>query len=348
MVGLGYLYRKNKTLYGFFMNNQESIRLPGIGEVTQDSGFIKLEQCSDGFYREGKEGVVCIYATGDKKVEFISFEDRTIAYVKSAMGYPAYYPVPEVKIEKPLKAVLMDLDGTTVRSEEFWIWIIQQTTASLLGNPKFELEDADLPYVSGHSVSEHLKYCVNKYCPDKTVEEARGYYFEHTHREMQAILEGHGREGAFTPSPGIKDFLLELKGMGVKLGLVTSGLYEKAYPEILDAFHTLGMGKPEDFYDSFITAGFPLRKGSCGTLGELSPKPHPWLYAEVARVGLGLDFSHRHSIVGIEDSSAGISSIRLAGFAAIGIKDGNIIQGGTLGLCNHYCDTFEEILAVLK
>ena len=46
----------------------------------------------------------------------------------------------------------MDLDGTSVRSEEFWIWIIEKTTASLLDNPKFQLEDADIPFISGHSV----------------------------------------------------------------------------------------------------------------------------------------------------------------------------------------------------
>jgi len=321
--------------------------IPGIGQLNENSGLIKIEQCSDGFYKTGGGGVRQILSTGDKKVEFIIFEDRTIAYVKSLMGYPAYYPVPDVKIEKPLKAVLMDLDGTTVRSEEFWIWIIQLTTASLLGKPEFELEEADISFVSGHSVSEHLTYCVEKYCPEKTVEEARTFYFEHTHREMEAIMQGKGRKNAFTPSAGIKEFLLELKSKGVKLGLVTSGLYEKAYPEILSAFKTLGLGKPDDFYDAIITAGFPLRKGSCGTLGELSPKPHPWLYAEVCRVGLGLEFSERHHIAGIEDSGAGIASIRLAGFAAIGIKDGNIIEGGTLGLCNHFCDSFEEILKIL-
>ena len=321
--------------------------IPGIGQLYENSGLIKIAECSDGFYKTGDGGVRQILSTGDKKVEFIIFEDRTIAYVKSLMGYPAYYPVPDVKIEKPLKAVLMDLDGTTVRSEEFWIWIIQLTTASLLGKPEFELEEADISFVSGHSVSEHLTYCVEKYCPDKTVEQARSFYFEHTHREMEAIMQGKGRKNAFTPSAGIKEFLLELKSKGVKLGLVTSGLYEKAYPEILSAFETLGIGKPDDFYDAIITAGFPLRKGSCGTLGELSPKPHPWLYAEVCRVGLGLEFSERHHTVGIEDSGAGIASIRLAGFAAIGIKDGNIIEGGTLGLCNHFCDSFEEILKIL-
>jgi beta-phosphoglucomutase len=288
------------------------VDIPGIGLITKDSGFIPMQKCSDGVFEVGKDGVISVTATGDRKVEFVSFDDHSLAYVKSAMGYPAYYPVHGVEMKKPVKAVLMDLDGTTVRSEEFWVWIIRKTTASLLGNPKFDLEEADLPYVSGHSVSEHLKYCIKKYCPEKTVEDARNYYFEHTHHEMDEIMNGRGKKGAFTPSPGIKEFLYELKSMKVKIGLVTSGLYEKAYPEILSAFDTLGMGDPKDFYDCIITAGFPLRKGEAGTLGELSPKPHPWLYAETCRVGLGIEFADRNSVIGIEDSGAGVCSIRLA------------------------------------
>lgn len=324
------------------------VNIPGIGTITKESGFISLERCSDGVFVVGKEGVVSITATGDKKVEFIAFEDHTLAYVKSAMGYPAYYPVHNVALQKPVKAVLMDLDGTTVRSEEFWIWIIQKSIASLLDNPGFQLEESDLPYVSGHSVSEHLKYCVQKYCPEKTVEEARDYYFAHTHHEMDEIMKGRGKKGAFTPSPGIKDFLLELKAMNMKLGLVTSGLYEKAYPEILSAFNTLQMGDPKDFYDCIITAGFPLRKGEVGTLGELSPKPHPWLYAETCRVGLGIGFEDRNSVIGIEDSGAGVCSIRLAGYPTIGIGGGNIIESGTKELCTGYFETFEEILKFIK
>lgn len=324
------------------------VRIPGIGEISDRSGFIPLKECSDGVFTVGGNGVVSITATGDKKVEFIAFESHSLAYVKSKMGYPAYYPVHPVTLKKPVKAVLMDLDGTTVRSEEFWIWIIQMTVASLLGNPGFELEEQDMPYVSGHSVSEHLTYCINKYCPGKTVEEARSSYFTHTHREMDEILKGRGRKGAFTPSPGIKEFLLELKNMKVKIGLVTSGLYEKAYPEILSAFDTLDMGDPKDFYDSIITAGFPLRKGESGTLGELSPKPHPWLYAETCRVGLGIDFDDRNSVIGIEDSGAGVCSIRLAGYPVIGIGGGNIVESGTKELCSYYCNSFDEILNIIR
>lgn len=324
------------------------VDIPGLGRISDDSGFISLKKCSDSVFEVGKDNVASITATGDKKVEFIAFGNNSLAYVKSAMGYPAYYSVYPVEIKKPIKAVLMDLDGTTVRSEEFWIWIIQKTCASILENPGFELEEEDLPYISGHSVSEHLKYCIRKYCPQRTVEEARELYFMHTRNEMSEIMKGRGKKGAFTPSPGIKEFLMELKGMGIKLGLVTSGLYEKAYPEILSAFNTLGMGDPKEFYDCIITAGFPLRKGEVGTLGELSPKPHPWLYAEICRVGLGLEFADRNSVIGIEDSGAGVCSIRLAGYPTIGVAGGNIMESGTKDLCNYYCESFEEILNVIK
>lgn len=322
--------------------------IPDLGTFDETSGLKKIDKCTDGVFAKGEKGVTNVYATGDGKVEFVCFEDSTIAYVASAIGYPAYYKVKPVAVQAPIKAVLMDLDGTSVRSEEFWIWIIEQTTASLLGDPDFRMEEADLPFVSGHSVSEHLQYMIDKYCPDKTLEEARKYYFEHTHREMDAIMQGKGKAGAFTPSLRLKEFLLALKDMGVKIGLVTSGLYEKAYPEIKSAFDTLEMGDPKDFYDSIISAGFPLMKGSVGTLGELSPKPHPWLYAETGAVGLGIAEADRCHVLGIEDSGAGVCSVRLAGYVTIGFDGGNINGSGTRALCNEYFDNFDQILDYIK
>lgn len=318
--------------------------IPGIGPVGPDSGLIRLDASSDGLFHAGEGGVVSVTATGDGKVAFIAFADRTLAYVGSSMGYPAYYPLHPVEIRKPVKAVLMDLDGTSVHSEAFWIWMIQQTVGSLLGDSGFTLKPEDMPYVSGHSVSEHLRYCIGKYVPGATVEEGRRLYFAHTHREMRAISEGGGQQDAFTPAPGLKEFLLTLKGKGVKIALVTSGLYEKAWPEIVSAFNTMGLGDPRLFYDAIITAGFPLRNGEAGTLGELSPKPHPWLYAEACRVGLGIPFEERHAVVGIEDSGVGVCSIRLAGLAAIGVTGGNIEGSGVKALCSHYGESLSEIL----
>lgn len=312
------------------------------------SGLISVTRTCDDVFKVGNDGVIAVETLEDKKVEFITFDSgKQLALVKSAMGYPAYYPVHNVEIEKPLQAVLMDLDGTTVHSEQFWMWIIEKTMSSLLGYPKFKLVSEDEPYVSGHSVSEHLQYCISKYCEDKSIEEARQWYFKHTHYEMKEIMEGRGKKGAFMPSPGIKDFLYMIKDQGIKIGLVTSGLYEKAWPEILSAFQSLGIGDPNEFYDAIITAGHAIRKGSPGTLGELSPKPHPWLYAEAARIGLGIPFEERSRVVGIEDSGAGVVSILLAGFAPIGVGGGNIIESGAQGLCSHFVSDLAEITPVL-
>ena len=325
----------------------ENDQVVGGGALGCVEGLIRLQTGGEGRFRVGAEGVREILTTADRKVEFVLYDRHTYAWVRSEMGYPALYPVLPVRIERPVRAVLMDLDGTSIHSEAFWIWIIEQATAGLLGDPGFRLEQADEPFVSGHSVSEHLQHAINKYCPDKTVEEARGIYFQTTRREMQEILAGRGRPGAFRPAPGLKEFLLALRSREIKIGLVTSGLHEKAWPEIVSGFKTLGMGDPKDFYDAIITAGFPLGKGQAGTLGELSPKPHPWLYAEVARVGLGIDVADRHTVVGLEDSAAGVVSIRLAGFAAIGMTGGNLIQAGAEPLTHTMCDNFDEVLAAI-
>ena len=326
------------------MVNENSINIP---DICMDTGFVPLDKTSDGRFVSGENGVRNIASPYDAKVEFVIWDDHTLACVKSSMGYPAYYPVHSAKVERPVKAVLMDLDGTSVHSEEFWIWIIQITVSSLLNKPDFELEDSDLPHVSGHSVSEHLQYCISKYCPEKTVEEGRKYYFEHTRHEMREIMEGRGRENAFTPAPGLKEFLLALKKRGIKIALVTSGLYEKAWPEILSAFKTLEMGDPKDFYDTIITAGVQPGHARSGTLGELESKPHPWLYAEAARVGLGIPFEQRHSVIGLEDSSAGVVALRLAGFAVVGMSGGNIEQSGVKSLTNYYCSNFKDLLSFI-
>ena len=227
------------------------------------------------------------------------------------------------------------------------MWVIEQTTARLLGNPGFKREAEDEPFISGHSVSEHLKYMIDKYDKGASLELARQYYFEIVNHEMDEILKGRGKQDAFTPAPGLKEFLLNVKKEGIKIGLVTSGLYEKTMPEIISAFKQLDMGDPVDFYDAIITAGQALRKGQTGTLGELSPKPHPWLYAETARVGLGIPFENRHKVIGIEDSSAGVVSIKLAGFSCVGISGGNIEQSGMGDMCDYRIDRLSEMLDII-
>jgi len=319
----------------------------GFKNKPELEGLSEIAVSESGMFEAGKDGVKRILVPGDKKCEFISYNDKTLCYVKSAMGAPAIYPLADPEYCGKAKALLMDLDGTSVKSEHFWMWIIEQSMARLIGKPRFQLEAADEPHVSGHSVSEHLQYCIDKYCPGKPLSEARTHYFDVTEYEMNEILEGRGKDGAFTPAENLKEFLYEVKGKGIKIGLVTSGLYNKAFPEILSAFKTLNMGDPLEFYDCIITAGFALKKGQCGTLGELAPKPHPWLYSETAKIGLGLTDDNKNAILGVEDSSAGIISIRLAGYTAIGLTDGNIQKSGVQSLCNKEIDKLEELLKII-
>lgn len=90
--------------------------IPDLGTFDENCGFVDIGKCSDGCFEKGVNGVVNVYATGDRKVEFICFENHTLAYVLSSIGYPAYYKLKPVEVNKPIKAVLMDLDGTSVKS----------------------------------------------------------------------------------------------------------------------------------------------------------------------------------------------------------------------------------------
>ena len=102
------------------------------------------------------------------------------------------------------------------------------------------------------------------------------------------------------------------------------------------------MGDPVDFYDAIITAGTPFKKGQTGTLGELPIKPHPWLYAETGRFGLGIPFEERDRVIAIEDSGAGVCSARLAGYTTVGIGGGNILSSGTRDFCNYFENSLTE------
>lgn len=323
---------------------KNNITVTGLGAIPADTDLIEIPATADGLYKAGEDGVITVLSTGDKKVEFVVYKGKTMAFVPSVTGYSAYYPVYEVSAEAPKKAILMDLDGTSVKSEEFWMSIIEASFARLIKNPKFTLEAADSPFVAGHSVSEHLTYCIEKYCPGQSLEAARQIYYETVDYELGEIMAGRGRKGAFTPTEGLKDFLYELKARNVKIGLVTSGLYEKAMPEIISAFDTLNMGDPLDFYDAIITAGNAFKGRQTGNMSELPIKPHPWVYTETGVYGLHIPFEERHTALAVEDSGAGVCAARLAGYYTVGLTGGNIIKSGTRALCGDYVQSFEEIL----
>lgn len=277
-------------------------------------------------------------------VEFLE-KDGSVFGRLSNSGVSVDYALRPVSLQGQTEAVLMDLDGTTVTSEEFWIYVIERTMQELLGNARFALEEVDVPFVSGFTTADHLTYCIQKYSPKQNLVKAIEIYHKIAKFELDEILAGGGRSDAFKPMQGLKEFLYALKAKGIKIGLVTSGLDYKAIPEIVAVFRELNMGNPLDFYDSIITGGHRKDTGEYGTLGEIAAKPHPWVYTEIAYMGLKIKDPTR--VLGIEDSAAGVMALRFAGFPVVGLNGGNIAQSGLDCLCCKKVDKLEEILKLL-
>lgn len=257
----------------------------------------------------------------------------------------ASYLVKDVEFRPHAEAILMDLDGTTLDSEDFWVYIIQTTIAKLIGNEKFTLEAADEPFVSGYTTVEHLRYCIGKYCPDKKIEDANAIYHVTAKEELEKVLDGSGNVNAFRPKPDLKEFLTEVKARKIKIGLATSGLKYKAIPEIVSVFRQINLGDPLEFYDGIITGGDRKNTREYGTIGEIASKPHPFIYSELAYMGLGI--KNPDKVVGIEDSSAGVLSLRFAGFPVIGLNCGNIQKSGLDGFCHAKADCLTDILKLI-
>ena len=258
-------------------------------------------------------------------------------------GVEATYPIPEVKFRPKAEILLMDLDGTTVKSEEFWMYLMQLTVRRVMKDDGFCFREEDIPHIAGFSTYEHLEYCIKKYKIDCSVAVANEIYHKIAKFELNEILEGRGNAGAFKPREGLKAFLTGAKERGIKIGLATSGLFYKAVPEIVSAFRTLDMGDPVRFYDAVITGG-SRKRGEYGTVGELAAKPHPWGYLELANSFGQYD---REKIVVLEDSSAGVLSARLAGLPVIGFRDGNLLKSKMDDLCLATVNDFADVERII-
>ena len=69
----------------------------------------------------------------------------------------------------------------------------------------------------------------------------------------------------------------------------------------------------------------------------------PWVLLTQA----GIPFEERESVIGIEDSGAGVCAIRLAGFVTVGMEGGNIRESGTQAMCQHWCASLSNVLDLI-
>ena len=88
--------------------------------------------------------------------------------------------------------IRMDLDGTSVKSEEFWISRIEKTRQVVSQNSSFRLTKEDFPFVSGFTTQEHLSYCLNKYKIPVSVNRAQRRH-KHKKEEYSKFSHNHNK-----------------------------------------------------------------------------------------------------------------------------------------------------------
>jgi HAD superfamily hydrolase (TIGR01509 family) len=181
----------------------------------------------------------------------------------------------------PLKAVLFDMDGTLVDTEELW-WEAVEHVASTRG---YALSDADLPDVLGRPVT-HVAGLLGRVTGSSSASLATDL-----HREFATRVSGR-----IVVRPGAVGLLDRLPSHGIAIGLVSA-----SPRSIVDTvLRALGAGR----FAVTVTADDTERT---------KPAPDPYLLA--ARM-LGVPPA---ACVAIEDSPAGVRSAESAGCAVLAV-----------------------------
>lgn len=304
--------------------------------------FININKSSDNLFSKEDKEIDSIFVTNDKKIEFVRFKNNTLLMgIKSSFRSNSYYNIHDLRLKK-VKNILMDMDGTTMLSEKFWVEMLRISVVKVTKDDNFKFSDSDFPYISGHSVTEHLSYCIDKYKLKCKLFELKKIYDDIVDYNLDN-LELSSNAHFFEPREGLKNFLLKIKEKGIKIALVSSGSTKKVTATLNCVFKNMNMGNPLDYYDCIITGGDACKKLKYGTIGELYAKPYPCLYEEAYYIGLGLTKDDLEYTIAIEDSASGIYSILSSNITPIGISGGNIKASGVEPLCYKYFKSLEEI-----
>ncbi|MCX8036725.1 MAG: HAD hydrolase-like protein [Candidatus Sumerlaeia bacterium] len=304
----------------------------------------------------GKNGVTALAVNRGGEFVFIARGRHSEIMLQSKVGInPPRFALRPAVVRKPLKGVLLDLDGTCVKSEPLWIAVILQVTNEMRRKSKLPPLPAfppdDLPHVSGRTVPEHLAYVHMRYFPKGNTHEARAIYDRITRSdaEMEELAAALRRrhKSPYEPADGLRELLLELRARRIGIAMVTSGLYYKAWPELAEAFHKMRLGDPLKFLDALVTAGTKIEKGQAGTMGDAVAKPWPNIYFEPARA-LGFTTQNAAHFVVVGDSASDVGSARTMGVAVIGVEGGNIREAGVEQLCWKMAKDLHEVGTILR
>lgn len=127
--------------------------------------------------------------------------------------HPAYeyYPLAVKSLEPvtEMKALVMDMDGTTTSTEELCIFSLEMMVRRITGRLSAEEWEgldhtADLPYIIGNSTTKHVEYLIGKYGKGIT-EESFNYYFWYSAFRTLCFSKDAGR---------VKDVVITLNTVG--------------------------------------------------------------------------------------------------------------------------------------
>lgn len=182
----------------------------------------------------------------------------------------------------PLKAVIFDLDGTVIDNE----WIYDHAFCEVL--KEFQVSCEELNHVPGIGIKENWERMVSRFEIDRRPEEL-------TEMTKQAYLR---RLKEIKVRDGVREFIYDLRGKGLKTILATSTTRELA-TQVLETLNLTSL------FDTQVFGDDVARK-----------KPAPDLFLKALDT---LNLLPKEVIV-IEDSAAGVAAGKNAGMKVIGLK----------------------------
>lgn len=214
----------------------------------------------------------------------------------SAAFFSSYIPVFAEQSEYAIKAIIFDLNGTTVDSEQFWFNTFKKLleVRSIALNHEQEKELYAVMY--GSDGQKILSWMIECYDLKESVE------------ELAEEFRAHSRESyhnKITYVPGFESFFTKVSTYPLRFAIVSNG-----------GPHSTGLTcKAVDLENKFDTHIYNRSHVERG-----KPEADPYLFtAKQLNVA-------PHECVAIEDSTRGIKSAQAAGIFCIGLNRGDRSQ----------------------
>jgi len=213
-----------------------------------------------------------------------------------------------------LDAVIFDMDGVMVRSEEAWIQSEREFLEGkgiYLGEEgwrEFQLRHA--PYLAGRNQTEAARFYREVFGLKESVEEIR--------RERMTLVRRHFNE--VEPVPGVAELITLLWEGGLKLGLASG-----SPPELIElVLKRFGLER----YFSAVVSGDRLHEG----------KPNPTIYLLTAQE-LGVEPAR---CLAIEDAPNGVRAAQAAGMRCACLPNPALRWEGEIA-CDFVLESFAQL-----